>query len=157
LLMSEEHAQGNDIGSVSIDRLGYGGDVLAELSDAAHGPQLPGYVPPIDWTPPASELFQSPAFLLNAAGTEVPWPGGATSRTPMRAKRGYGWHFHFRAAQCPSCPLRAQCLRPTTRGGRTVIKNDYEAQDRAAQQRTQTEAYRAVRRAHPRIERQLAE
>jgi IS5 family transposase len=38
-----------------------------------------------------------------------------------------------------------------------VIKNDYEAQYQAAQQRAQTEAYRAVRREHPRIERKLAE
>jgi IS5 family transposase len=38
-----------------------------------------------------------------------------------------------------------------------VIKHDYEAQYRAAQQRAQTAAYRAVRREHPRSERQLAE
>src|SRR5882672_10137866 len=34
------------------------------LSDDAHGPQLTVYVPPIDWTPPASELFQPAAFTL---------------------------------------------------------------------------------------------
>lgn len=157
LILSEEQAQGNDIGSLSIDRIGYRGDVLAELSEDVHGPQLTVYVPPIDWTPPGSELFQSTAFTLNEAGTEVRCPGGVTTRTRMRAKRGYGWQFHFRATQCHSCPLRAQCLRPTTRGGRTVIKNDYEAQYQAAQQRAQTEAYRAVRREHPRIERKLAE
>jgi len=38
-----------------------------------------------------------------------------------------------------------------------VIKNDYEAQYRAAPQRAQTTAYRAVRREQPRIERKLAE
>jgi IS5 family transposase len=38
-----------------------------------------------------------------------------------------------------------------------VIKNDYEAQYRAAQQRAQTATYRAVRREPPRIERKLAE
>ena len=157
LILSEEHAQGNDIGSLSIDRIGCRGDVLAELSDDVDGPQLTVYVPPIAWTPPGAELFQSTAFTLNDAGTEVRCPGGATTRTRMRAKRGYGWQFRFRATQCHSCPLRAQCLRPTTRGGRTVIKNDYEAQYQAAQQRAQTEAYRAGRREHPRIERKLAE
>jgi len=84
-------------------------------------------------------------------------PGGETTSTRVRAKRGYGWQFHFLASQCHSCPLRVQCLRPITRGGRTVIKHDYEAQYRAAQQRAQTAAYRAVRREHPRIERKLAE
>jgi transposase len=157
LILSEEQAQGNDILSLSVDRIGYRGDVLAELSDDANGPQLTVYVPPIDWTPPASELFQPADFLLNEAGTEVRCPGGGRTSTRMRAKRGYGWQFHFRASQCHPCPLRAQCLRPTTRGGRTVIKNDYEAQYRAAQQRAQTTAYRAVRREHPRIERKLAE
>jgi transposase len=157
LILSEEQAQGNDILSLSVDRIGYRGDVLAELSDDANGPQLTVYVPPIDWTVPAPELFQPADFTLNEAGTEVRCPGGATTSTRLRAKRGYGWQFHFRASQCHPCPLRAQCLRPTTRGGRTVIKNDYEAQYRAAQQRAQTEAYQAVRREHPRIERKLAE
>jgi hypothetical protein len=127
LIASEEQAQGNDIGSLSVDRIGYRGDVLAELSDDAHGPQLTVYVPPIDWTPPASELFQPAAFTLNDARTEMCCPGGATTSTRMRAKRGYGWQFHFRASRCHPCPLRAQCLRPATCGGRTVIKNRHYA------------------------------
>jgi len=157
LIASEEQAQGNDIVSLSLDRIGYRGDVLAELSDDANGPQLTVYVPPIDWTPPAAELFQPAAFLRNEAGTEGRCPGGVRTSTRMRAKRGYGWQFHFRASQCHPCPLRTQCLRPTTRGGRTVIKTDYEAQYRAAQPRAQTAAYRAVRREQPRLERKLAE
>jgi hypothetical protein len=44
-IMSEEQAQGNDIVSLSVDRIGYRGDVLAELSEDAHGPQLTVYVP----------------------------------------------------------------------------------------------------------------
>jgi len=36
----EDAAQGNDIASLSIDRLGYRGDVLAELRDETEGPQL---------------------------------------------------------------------------------------------------------------------
>src|SRR5207344_2547890 len=46
LIAREEHAHGNDVASLSIDRIGYRGDVLAELSDAADGPQLTVYVPP---------------------------------------------------------------------------------------------------------------
>jgi len=157
LIASEEQAQGNDIVSLSVDRIGYRGDVLAALSEEADGPQLTVYVPPIDWTPPAPELFQPEAFALSEAGDEVRCPGGATTGTRKRAQRGHGWQFHFRTSQCRPCPLRAQCLKPATQGGRTVIKNDYEAQYRAAQQRAQTAAYREVRREHPRIERKLAE
>jgi transposase len=157
LIASEEHAQGNDIVSLSVDRIGYRGDVLAELSDETDGPQLTVYVPPIDWTPPAPEVFQPPDFTLNEAGDELRCPSGATTGTRKRAQRGHGWQFHFRTSQCRPCPLRARCLKPETHGGRTVIKNDYEAQYRAAQQRAQTAAYQAVRREHPRIERKLAE
>jgi transposase len=140
LIATEEHAQGNDVASLSLDRIGYRGDVLAELSEAADGPQLTVYVPPIDWLPPAPELFQPEVFTLNAAGDEVRCPGGATTRTRRRAQRGHGWRFRFSPSQCRTCPLRAQCLKLDTQGGRSVSKHDYEAQYRAAQQRAQTSA-----------------
>jgi transposase len=157
LITSEERVQGNDIASLSMDRIGYRGDVLAALSDAAEGPQLTVYVPPIDWTPPNPELFAPAAFTLNETQDEVCCPGGVTSRWRKRTRYGHGWQFRFRAAQCRACPLRAQCVAPKTAGGRTVTKSDYQAQYHAAQQQAQTPAYRAVRREHPRIERKLAE
>jgi transposase len=46
LITSEESAQGNDIASLSMDRIGYRGDGLAALSEAEEGPQLTVYVPP---------------------------------------------------------------------------------------------------------------
>jgi IS5 family transposase len=64
LIVSEEHVHGNDVASLSIDRIGYRGDVLAALSDAADGPQLTVYVPPIDWTVPAPELFQPEVITI---------------------------------------------------------------------------------------------
>jgi transposase len=157
LITSEEHAHGNDIASLSIDRIGFRGDLLAQLSEAANGPQLTVYVPPLDWLPPAPELFQPAAFLLNDARDEVRCPGGATTRNRKRAERGHGWRFAFSFCQCRGCPVRAQCVKPNTQRGRTVIKSDYEAQYQAARQRAQTAAYHAVRREHPRIERKLAE
>src|SRR5215475_7741312 len=157
LITSEEQAHGNDIASLSIDRIGYRGDVLAELSEDANGPQLTVYVPPLDWIPPAPELFQPPAFILNDARDEVRCPGGATTRTRKRAERGHGWRFAFSIPDCRACPVRAQCVKPDTQRGRTVIKKDYEAQYHAARQRAQTADYHAVRREHPRIERRLAE
>jgi transposase len=157
LITSEERAQGNDIASLSIDRIGYRGDVLAALSDAEDGPQLTVYVPPIDWKPSKPELFASAAFTLTESKDEVCCPGGARSRWRTRTRHGHGWQFRFRAAQCRACPLRTQCVAPQTTGGRTITKSDYEAQYHAAQQRAQTLEYRGVRREHPRIERKLAE
>jgi transposase len=157
LITREEQAHGNDVASLSIDRIGYRGDVLAELSDATEGPQLIVYVPPIDWMPAAPELFQPEVFTLNETREEVRCPGGATTRTRKRTRHGHGWRFRFRAAQCRACPLRAQCLSPKTQRGRSVTKSDYAAQYQAAQQRAQTVAYQEVRREHPRIERKLAD
>ena len=138
LIASEEHAQGNDVARLSIDRIGYRGDVLAALSDATDGPQLTVYVPPIDWTVPAPELFQPAVFTLNATRNEVRCPGGATTRIRQRTKGGPGWRFSFAPAQCQRCPLRAQCLQPSPQRGRSVTKNDYEAQYLASQRRAQT-------------------
>jgi transposase len=157
LIAREEQAHGNDIASLSMDRIGYRGEVLAELSDAAEGPQLIVDVPPIDWTVSAPELFHPEVFTLNEARDEVRCPGGATSRTRKRTRHGHGWRFRFRAAQCQACALRAQCRAPTTTGGRSVTKSDYIAQYHVAQQRAQTTEYHAVRREHPRIERKLAD
>ncbi len=157
LITSEEQAHGNDIASLSLDRIGYRGDLLAALSDDAKGPQLTVYVPPLDWLPPAPELFQPAVFLLNDARDEVRCPGGATTRTRKRSERGHGWRFAFSIPQCRACAVRTQCVKPEAQRGRTVIKSDYEAQYHAARQRAQTAAYHAVRREHPRIERKLAE
>jgi hypothetical protein len=149
----EEHAHGNEVASLSIDRIGYRGDVLAALSDAADGPPLTVSVPPIDWTVPAPELFQPEVFPLTATRNEVRCPGGATTRIRQRTKGGHGGRFSCLPAQCQPGPLRAQCLQPSPKRGRSITKNAYEAQDHAVQQRTQTVEYRAVRREHPRIER----
>jgi hypothetical protein len=78
LSASEETAQGNDIASLSMDRIGYRGDVLAALSDATDGPQLPVYVPPRDWQRGPPELFAPAAFTLKETQEEVCCPGGAT-------------------------------------------------------------------------------
>ncbi len=126
------------------------------MREAADGPQLTVYVPPIDWLPPAPELFQPAVFTLNEARAEGRGPGGATTSTRKRSPRGHGWQLHFRSSQCRACPVRAQCLNPDTHRGRTVLKNDSEARYRAAQQRAPTVAYQEVRREPPRIERKLA-
>jgi Transposase DDE domain len=157
LLTSEEPAHGNAIASLSLDCIGYRGALLAQGSEAANRPQLTVSVPPLDWRPPAPELFHPPAFLLNDARDEVRCPGGATPRHRKRAERGHGWRFAFSIPQCRAGLVRAQGVKPDAQRGRPVITRDYEAQYPAARQRAQTAEYHAVRREHPRSERKLAE
>lgn len=157
LLEQEETAQGNDIAAVSLDAIAYRGDVLYALSDDPTGPQVTVYVPPKAHTNPPPELFQPEAFQLNAAGDTLTCPQGETTRSQRRASRGHGEVFTFRTAQCRNCPLRAQCVAPTNTRGRSVTQSDYAAQYRAAQARAQTDAYKEVRRLHPKIERKHAE
>jgi len=140
LIMSEERAHGTDSASLSIDRLGVRGDLLATLRDDANGPHLTVYVPPLAWIPPAPELFQPAAFTLNDAREEVRCPGGATPRPRQRAERGHGWRFAFALPQCRAGPVRAPWVNPDAQRGRTVLKSDSEAQDHAARQRAQTAA-----------------
>ena len=157
LLEQEEAAHGNDIESLSLDAIGYRGDVLKALSDDPDGPQVTVYVPPKARTNPPPEYFQPEDFKLNAAGDSLTCPHGQTSTSRRRDRRDHGSQFQFKARHCRTCPLRAQCLAPEKSGGRSVIKNDYEQQYRAAQARAQTPAYQAVRREHPKIERKHAE
>jgi len=156
LIESEEAAHGNDIESLSIDSIGFRGEVLKELSDDPLGPQLTVYVPPYQWPGSAPELFKPEDFILDERGEELSCPGGQRTRSQGRAPHKHGRQFFFRQSQCAQCPLRAQCLKPETKR-RTVIKNDYEEQYRAAEQRAQTAEYKNVRKEHPKIERKLAE
>jgi hypothetical protein len=140
LITSAEQAHGNAIAALSSDRIGYRGDLLATLSDATNGPQLPGSVPPLDWLAPAPELFQPAAFLLNAAREEGRCPGGATPRTRKRAERGHGGRLAVSLPQCRAGAVRAQWVKPAAQRGRTVLKSAYEAQYQRARQRAQTAA-----------------
>lgn len=157
LLQQEEQAQGNDVVALSIDSIGFNGAVLQALSETADGPQVTVYVPPKpDWSP-TPELFQAAAFTLNEAGDALTCPGGATTRTRYRDGKDHGWRYHFRAAQCRACPLRAQCIGTKKQSGRQVSQNDYQAQYDAARQRATTDDYQQIRKAHPAIERKLNE
>jgi transposase len=157
LIESEEAAHGNDIESLSMDTIGYNGAVLKALSDDPKGPQLMVYVPPKEQPPRHPELFQPKDFTLNEAGDELRCPAGQTTRTRRRDSKDHAWLFHFSVKQCRDCPLRAQCQAPNSRHGRSVNKNDFQAQYRAAQERATTDEYKEIRKEHPRIERKLNE
>jgi transposase len=156
LIEQEEQAQGNDIETLSIDGIGFRGDLIEQWSDP-EGLDLEVIVPPTGPAPRGG--FPPESFALDAAGQTLTCPAGQTTQSRARNGKDTGWKYRFGAGQCADCPLRGQCLaKPeTTTGGRTVIKNDHEATYRAARAQAQTPRYREVRAQHPRVERKLGE
>jgi hypothetical protein len=155
LIEQEEHAQGNDIQTLSVDGVGFRGELLQQWTDAA-GLGLEVIVPPSE--PAQAAGFPPEAFTLDAAGEELSCPAGKTTRTRQRNTNGTGWKYRFAARHCNGCPLRQRCFTDPEKGRRrTVIKNDYEAAYRAAREKAQTPQYQEVRRCHPRVERKLGE
>jgi transposase len=156
LIRQEEQAQGNDVEALSIDGIGFRGDLIEQWTDP-RGLNLEVIVPPTEPAPAGG--FPPEAFALDAAGQALTCPAGQTTRARVRNEKDTGWKYRFRASQCRSCPLRPECLaRPeATTGGRTVIKNDHEATYRAAREKAKTPRYREVRARHRGVERKLGE
>ena len=156
LLEAEARAQGNAVEAVSIDGIGWNGEVLRALS-APEGVGVEVYVPPPP-APEATALFGPEAFALDAQREVVTCPGGQQSATKTRNAHHTGWKFVFARRQCLGCALRGQCLTSLSpKTGRSVIKNDYQAEYDAARARAATPDYTAVRQQHPRVERKLAD
>jgi transposase len=156
LVQQEEQAQGNDIEAMSIDSIGYRGDLLDQWTDP-EGLNLEVIVPPIEQAPAVG--FPPEAFTLDAAKEKLTCPAGQTTEKRERNANDTGWKYRFAPRQCAGCPLREKCMaKPaTTTGGRTVIKNEYEATYRAAREKAKTPRYQEVRRQHPKVERKLGE
>jgi transposase len=155
LLAAEQQAQGKTIEAMSIDGMGWNGEVLQTLSPPAGG-GVTVYVPP----PPLVEtpVFGPEAFVLEADHGVVTCPGGHQTATKTRNAPNSGWKCVFARRHGAECPLQAQCLtKPPQKKGRSVIKNDDQAAYDAARARAKTDRYAAVRRQHPRVERKLAD
>jgi transposase len=154
LIAQEEQAQGNDVAAVSIDGVGYRGPVLRELT-AADGLNLEVFTPPTERIP--LTVFGPEQFTLSADGGTLTCPAGQTTTQHERNSNDTGVKFRFAKKQCGACPLRGQCLANANTASRSVIKNEYEAEYRAAQAKARTPEYAQVRREHPAIERKLSE
>jgi transposase len=154
LVAQEEQAHGNDVQALSIDGAGYRGDVLRELTDP-EGLNLEVFVPPTQRI--ALTVFGPDQFTLSDDGKTLTCPTGQTTQQRERNGHDTGMKFRFSKKQCGGCPLRSQCLAKPAAKSRTVIKNDYEAEYRAAQAKAQTAAYGRARQEHPAIERKLSE
>lgn len=158
LIHQEEEAQGNDVQGLSMDGAGYNGPVLHELTDT-QGLNLDVTVPP----PPLPErtTFGPERFTLTVLddGSRVlTCPAGQTSRPRQHNTHPTATQFVFKAESCATCPLRGQCFPNSARKtGRTVVKNDYQAEYDKVQAKAKTPEYEQTRRVHPKIERKLNE
>jgi hypothetical protein len=152
LIKQEEQAHGNDVKAVSMDGAGFRGDLLRELADP-QGLNLEVFVPPAPQ--PTAPQFGPDQFTVSSDGKTVTCPAGQTSS--WRLQETSGARFVFAAADCAACPLRQQCLSGPKGQRRSVVKNKYEAEYRAARAKAQTAAYADVRKQHPAIERKLSE
>ena len=158
LIRQEEAAQGNDVAGISLDGAGYNGPVLRELTDP-EGLNLDATVPPPEL--PKRTTFGPERFPLTVIDErigEVTCPNGQTTRQRELNSKGTGYRYIFKPKQCAGCPLRTECLEnPASKRGRTVIKNEYEAEYRKVEEKARTPEYKETRRTHPKIERKLNE
>jgi transposase len=154
LIEQEEAAHGNDVEGMSIDGAGFRGPVLRELTNP-EGLNLEVFTPPSERI--ALTVFSPEQFTRSDDGKTLTCPAGQTTPSYERSKNDTGVKFRFSKKQCGDCALREQCLSNPKAKSRTVIKNDYEAEYRAAQAKAQTPEYAKARKEHPAIERKLSE
>lgn len=157
LIREEEAAHGNDVQGVSQDGAGFRGEILRELQDP-EGLNLEVTVPPATEPDPTGRFTVERFSLEVIDGQEVlNCPAGQQTSTRERNGNNTGYKYRFKEKTCAACPMREKCVGPKTKGGRTVIKNEYEKEYKAAREHAKTEKYREVRKQHPRVERKLAE
>ena len=156
LIQQEEAAQANDVQGLSMDGAGYNGPVLRELTDP-EGLNLDVTVP--SPSTPERTTFSPERFalqVLDNGARVLTCPNGQTSRPRQHNANPNATQFTFKADHCAACPLREQCLpNPTSKIGRTVVKNDYQAEYDKVKAKAKTPAYQQTRRVHPKIERKL--
>lgn len=157
LIEAEQRAHGNQVEALSIDSVGFQGEVLRDLNDPTDL-NLTVYVPPHSQGIQDTPYFKPIDFQLSADGARLTCPHNQTTTTRHRNSKDTAWVFHFKRRQCAACPLLDDCLaKLPAKHGRSVSKNDYQAEYEAARHLAQTEAYAQVRKQHPKIERKLAE
>lgn len=156
LIRQEEQAHGNDVQGLSMDGAGFNGSMLRELEDP-HGLAVDTIVPVPHES--ASPMFTPDRFVSDPETGRVCCPAGQTSSYQERDQRGHATIHRFKRPTCEGCALLGACLGHPLRGhfGRTVRKNDYEAEYRRARQKATTVAYQDVRAEHPLVERKLGE
>lgn len=155
LIRQEEEAHGNNIEKLSIDGVAFQGPVLQELQ-APEGLALDLYVPPTPVAP--TSCFAPQDFTEDPERGSLTCPAGQTTTRRERNAHDTGWKYRFRYSVCAGCSLLIQCMKKlANKTGRTVIKNEYEAEYQRMRTKAKTPEYAAVRAEHPKIERKLSE
>lgn len=158
LIKQEEQAHGNDIEQLSMDGIGFNGEVLHQLEDP-DTLAVDVYTPPKPFS--SAEGFPASAFELTEDGQRLRCPAGQISgRAGTKKDKPNSTFFQFSRAACGSCPLQPQChpqMKETAKSGRQVTKNRYEQDYERARAKAKTDAYAATRARHPAIERKLNE
>lgn len=157
LIVWEERAHGNHIAAISMDGIGFRGELLRTLKDP-QGLGLAVYVPTREWSSYTGPYFTPEDFHLEEDGLLLVCPAEEETRTRHHNSKDTGWKFTFKHSQCRPCPLLEKCMAKLPgHNGRSVVKNEYEAEYQAARELAKTEAYAKVRQEHPKVERKLAE
>jgi transposase len=97
--------------------------------------------------------FPKTAFALDLEATSASCPAGQTTQDFKPSPTG-GGQFHFAAAVCAACPLRAQCVRGV--GGRTVSVHPQERLLQEARAFQASPAFAEYRRRRQRVEHRIA-
>jgi transposase len=155
LIRHEESVHDNDIQILSIDKIGFRGELLREWQNP-DDLALEVVVPPMKLEP--TPYFTAEDFTHAVEAKTLTCPGGVTTLRRTRNRVDTGWKYTFARDRCARCALQARCLKHLAKAnGRIVVINDYAAEYTAARQKTTTAGYRQVRHEHWRIERKLAE
>lgn len=153
LLAQEHRVSGEMPEALSIDGIAWQGAVLRDIQAMGVTP----YVPPRP-RPSDAQSYTPDDFHLLESGTELLCPAGQRASRIGRNQRDSGWVYRFSRKLCDACPLQQNCMNPLPkRHGRTVIKNDYQAEYDEMWERSKTAKFDEVRSLHPRVERKLAE
>jgi hypothetical protein len=156
MVRREQETHSSQIEQLSIDGIGFNGKMIRELEDP-YGLNVQVIVPPKKEQ--ENGLIPSSEFKVIDDGKRVICPAGQTSSYQQLNKGKNATIYRFKRSQCDSCPLVVQCMPKPETGlfGRSVSKNDYEAEYDRIRARASTEAYQSVRKRHPAIERKLNE
>jgi hypothetical protein len=125
------------------------GDGATRAAFAEAGRELVAKVP----ARPSGQLSKD-EFAIDLEGGCVTCPGGHTTRIPRsrRDPEQFVRSVTFPAETCAGCALRAQCVKPKARGGRSIAIHPQEALLQQARADQATDAGRAAL-----LERQVVE
>jgi transposase len=155
LIRQEEAAHGNDIEALSMDGAGFHGPMLRELEDP-EDLNVDTFVPPKQ--EPDRKTFSPEDFADDPESGKVICPAGKTSRYKQRSSKNEATIHRFAREDCEGCPLLGDCMKNRPEHfGRSVRKNDYAKEYERVREKATTEAYKAIRSEHYKVERKLSE